>query len=92
MANELTKNLQVCFFLAYFGTWGNGTKVQYSKPAEVAFPIVGKSLSVFEAVSRGWKGKIFYVQPAVPNTLIALHRRYAWKRRNQLLARCANGG
>ena len=79
MANELTKNLQVCFFLAYFGTWGNGTKVQYSKPAEVAFPMVGKSLCVVKVVPRGWKGKIFHVQPAVPNTLIALHRRHARK-------------
>jgi hypothetical protein len=79
MANELTKNLQVCFFLAYFGTWGNGTKVQYSNPPEVAFPRGRKFLCVVEAVSRGWKGKIFYVQPALPNTLIALHRRHARK-------------
>jgi hypothetical protein len=48
--------------------------------------MVGKSLCVVKVVPRGWKGKIFYVQPAVPNTLIALHRRYAWKRRNRLLA------
>jgi hypothetical protein len=83
MANELTKNLQVCFFLAYFATWGNGTKVQYSKPAEVAFPMVGKSLCVVKIALRGWKGKIFNVQPAVPNTLIALHRRHARQKRSQ---------
>ena len=39
--------------------------------------MVGKSLCVVKVVPRGWKGKIFHVQPAVPNTLIALHRRHA---------------
>src|SRR6266446_6445736 len=83
MANELTKNLQVCFFLAYFGTWGMGprsnTRIQLKSPS----PMVGKSLCVVKVVPRGWKGKIFHVQPAVPNTLIALHRRHARQKRSQ---------
>jgi hypothetical protein len=83
MANELTKNLQVCLFLAYFGIWKNGTKVQYSKQTEVAFPMVGKYVCVFKVVPRGWKGKIFHVEPAVTNTLIALHRRQARQKRSQ---------
>jgi len=79
MVNELTKKPPSLFFLAYFGILGNGTKVQYSNPAEVAFPMVGKSLCLVKVVPRGWKGKIFYVQPAAPNKLIALPRRRAAK-------------
>ena len=63
MANELTKNLQVCFFLAYFGTWGNGTKVQYSKPAEVAFPMLGSPsawLKSFRVVGKEKLLRIFF--------------------------------
>jgi hypothetical protein len=41
--------------------------------------MVGKSLCVVKVVPHGWKGKIFHVQPAVPNTLIALRRRHARK-------------
>src|SRR5437879_6717414 len=53
----------------------SNTRIQLKSPS----PMVGKSLCVVKVVPRGWKGKIFHVQPAVPNTLIALHRRHARK-------------
>ncbi|PYK88701.1 MAG: hypothetical protein DME40_11865 [Verrucomicrobia bacterium] len=53
----------------------SNTRIQLKSPS----PWLGNPLCVVKVVPLGWKGKIFYVQPAAPNKLIALPRRRAAK-------------